>query len=46
MNDKINKLFFDCTQCGEETPWRTLDINDEALCHKCGISKMGKRFKQ
>ena len=28
-----------CTKCGNPTPWRTLDINKQALCSSCTIAK-------
>jgi len=31
-----------CTKCEKPTPWRTLDINKQALCYSCSIRKGDK----
>ena len=30
-------MSYNCTRCGNPTPWRTFDINKEALCYSCSI---------
>lgn len=40
----LASTYLDCTECGNETPWRTIDIEGKAMCSSCAI-RTGHHFK-
>jgi hypothetical protein len=33
----VSSSLLDCTNCGKPSPWKTIDVNGEALCFICSI---------